>query len=195
MAKKQQAMKAVETADEQIVYGAVYIPDQVDTDWESMEAEDIRKMAYSFMENGRFDAIDIMHNREKSGAVVVESFIARNGDPDFDEGTWVLGVRVPEDIWKDVKAGKLNGFSFNGTVKKVPKKVLMELTKIAIDETELSTDEEILPAHKHAYYVEFNDEGGVVMGFTDEVLGHKHDISGTTVTDVELEHAHRFFVE
>jgi len=177
------------------VYGVVYSPLQVDTDWETMTQADIVKMAHEFLAEGRTTNIDVMHDNQVSGAAVVESFIARKGDPDYPEGAWVLGVRIPEGpLWEAVQKGVLNGFSVEASVLKVPKKVLVDLVRIALGETEMSTAGEIAP-HKHHYYLEFDANGVVTLGVTDEVLGHIHQIGGTTATDLADGHSHRFFVE
>ena len=187
--------KSESSGEQHYVYGVVYAPLQVDTDWETMCAEDICKMAHDFVAKGRVEQIDIMHDSQPCGAEVVESFIARKGDLDYPEGAWVLGVRLPDGpIWEAVKSGKLNGFSFGGVAKMVPKTVLVDLVKIGSGDTESNTDIEIMPAHTHEYYVEFGENGRVVFGTTSEVMGHVHKISGTVVTDPELEHSHRYFV-
>ena len=72
-------------------------------------------MAYGFMQKGITDHIDLNHDGVHCGAVVVESFIAREGDPDFIPGSWVVGVHVPDnDTWNLIKTGELNGFSLEG---------------------------------------------------------------------------------
>lgn len=177
------------------VYGVVYSPLQVDTDWETMCAEDIRKMAHNFLAEARVSEIDLMHDSQPCGAVVVESFIARKGDPDYPEGAWVLGVRMEEGpIWEAVRTGKLNGFSVGGIVQKAPKTVLVDLVQISSGSTESNTDTETLPAHQHEFYVEFSEDGRVSFGSTSEVLGHTHRITGTVVTGESLGHTHRYFV-
>ena len=61
--------------------------------------------------------MDTEHNHQVSGATIVESFIARKGDPDFAEGAWVLGVRMTDgELWERVKSGELNGFSVDAVV-------------------------------------------------------------------------------
>ncbi len=179
-----------------VVYGVVYAPLQVDTDWETMTAHDVAKMAHDFMADGRVTNIDIMHDRVKSGASVIESFVARKGDPDYPEGAWVLGVRVPEgELWDAIKTGELNGFSVDMNVLKLPKTVMVDIARIALGNTEPSLATDAVEAHQHEYYIEFDSEGQVVLGITNTMLDHCHAISGTTATDKEMEHAHRFFIE
>lgn len=78
-----------------IVYGEVYAPDVIDSQGDTMSAAEIRKMAHHFLAEGRVKQIDVQHNNQVCGAKVVESFIAREGDPTFipsgrSEGVLVL---------------------------------------------------------------------------------------------------------
>jgi hypothetical protein len=81
-----------------------------------MTAEEIEKMAHGFMKNARTTAIDLNHDNETNyGCYMVESFIARAGDPDYMPGAWVGVVKVENDrIWKMIRDGELTGFSFEG---------------------------------------------------------------------------------
>lgn len=178
------------------VYGVVYSPLQVDSDWESMTASDIRKMAHDFIASGKAGQIDMYHETVPCGAEVVESFIARKDDPDFPEGAWVLGVRVEEGpVWDLIRKGELNGFSVDAFVSKVPKKVMVDLVQICMGDTELNVDIENVRPHTHQFYVEFDSQGRVSAGYTDEVEGHTHLIYGTVVTESADGHNHRFTVE
>lgn len=183
-----------EDDEHQIVYGVVYSPDHIDTDWETMTAEEIRDMAWKFLATKDMDNIDVNHDLIKTGCYVVESFVARSGDPDFDEGAWVLGVKCTDGVWKQVKKGDLNGFSLYGTVKKYPAKVLIEVAKQIAGVTEKSTID-IIPPHEHTYIVNLNDKGKIVSGKTDVVLIHHHSINKSTATEKELDHSHRVFME
>lgn len=180
--------------EQQIVYGVVYSPNHIDTDWETMTAEEIQKMAWDFLANKESDKIDVQHDLIESGCVVVESFIARPGDPDFPEGSWVLGVKCTDEVWKQVKDGDLNGYSFYGSVTKYPAKVLIEVAKQITGITEKSTID-IIPFHEHTFIINFDAKGGIVSGKTDNVLGHSHKIKRGTATEVELDHSHRLFLE
>ena len=100
----------------QIVYGEVYVPDRRDTDGNFMTAETIEKMAHDFLANKRNAQISKAHDGNPDKGCVVESFIAREGDPDFAVCSWVVGVHVPDaQIWKSIEAGELTGFSIEGT--------------------------------------------------------------------------------
>jgi hypothetical protein len=180
--------------EDQVVYGEVYVPDRVDTDHETMSADEVEKMAWEFLAKGKTNKIDIQHDLIESGCDVVESFIARKDWEPWVEGAWILGVKCPDEIWKAVKSGDLNGFSFYGTSKKVPAKVLVEVAKQIAGTTEENT-EEILPPHIHTFVINLNHGGDIVSGKTDVVMEHSHPIKHGTATEEELDHRHRLILE
>lgn len=102
--------------DKHMVYAEVYLPDVEDAHGHSMSAVEIEKMAHAFLANARTTQIDVQHdNNTDYGCYMVESFIARKGDPDYAEGAWVAAVFVGSDqIWKKIKDGEITGFSFEG---------------------------------------------------------------------------------
>ena len=100
----------------QIVYGEVYAPNLPDSQGDFATADEIRKFAHGFLAAGRTKQIDRQHDNRRTGADVVESFIAREGDPDFIFGAWVVGIQLLDDEWQAVKDGEINGFSFEGFV-------------------------------------------------------------------------------
>lgn len=99
----------------QIVWGAVYVPYEVDTQGDWMTPEEIEKMAYRFMKNLRLFKIDTHHDEVENGCYVVESFIAREGDPDFEPGSWVVATKITDDdIWQAIMDGEITGYSMQG---------------------------------------------------------------------------------
>lgn len=101
---------------EQIVFGEVYIPNAKDSDGNYMSRETIAKMAHDFLSKQRNTQISKCHAGAKDKGCVVESFIAREGDPDFKAGSWVVGVHVPDvEVWKSIESGEITGFSIEGT--------------------------------------------------------------------------------
>ena len=108
-------------AEKRIVLGVVYEPDVRDTDGNFMTTTEIEKMAYGFLENMRNTNIDRNHDDKPNYGVVVESFIARKGDPDFPPGAWVLGTHVThEETWEAIKSGEITGYSIAGTCTLIP---------------------------------------------------------------------------
>lgn len=183
-----------EDNEDQVVYGEVYIPDRIDTDHETMSKDDVEKMAWKFLAKGKIDKIDIQHDLVESGCEVVESFIARKGWEPWVEGAWVLGVKCTDETWKAVKSGDLNGFSFYGSSKKAPAKVLVEVAKQIAGITEENT-EDILPPHSHTFVVNLDNKGNIVSGKTDLVMEHSHPIKHGTATEEEVDHRHRLVLE
>lgn len=177
-----------EVQKKRIVYGEVYPPDRIDSDKEYMTAEEIEKMAHDFLRQKMNDQIDVMHeNKTYEGVCVVESFIARDGDPDFIPGSWVVGVHIPDDeLWGMVEKGELNGFSMEALVKTMEKEVTVDVPPVVSGLTSKSED------HQHRFYVTYDQDGNFKGGTTDVVKGHSHRIRGGTVTDVVNDHSHRF---
>lgn len=179
--------------DEQhLVFGEVYAPDVPDSQGDWMTAETIRDMAYRFLKNGYQHNVDLNHTREQCGAYIVESFIAREGDDVFIPGAWVIGVHIPDDeVWTLVKTGELNGFSLDGIGLRVPTTLEIEVPEVLKGET----DE--VSGHKHIFYVQFDDDGSFIGGYTSKADdGHYHVIKRGTVTEEVNGHSHRFsFVE
>lgn len=110
--------------EKRIVTGPVLVPFAVDLQGDFEFPEDIEKAAHGFLEDAR--TIGEMHRKFGNIGVPVESWILRedlfvdNGTQFkiYPRGTWMMSVKVVKDeVWKDVKDGKLRGFSigFRGT--------------------------------------------------------------------------------
>lgn len=118
--KKTIAIKKADT-QKRIVYGEVYVPNERDAHGHWMTAEEIEKMAHRFMEQLRLTQIDKNHDREPDEGVVVESFIARPGDPDFTPGVWVLATKIlNDDTWQAILDGEIASYSMEGTAWLIP---------------------------------------------------------------------------
>jgi hypothetical protein len=178
--------------EEQIVFGEVYAPGFPDSQGDFMTPDEIRKMAYGFMRKGLVSNIDTNHSRSPNGSYVVESFIARDDDPIFIPGSWVIGVKVPDAaVWQMVKSGELNGFSLDGMGLRTPTTFEIEMPELLEGETDQVGN------HRHAFAVKFDDAGNFLGGETSPGPdGHVHTIVRGTVTEPSLGHSHRFsFVE
>lgn len=188
--RKQHAVRIVKTnADKQIIYGEVYAPDVIDTYGDIMRASDIEAMAHKFMELELKSTIDVMHDNEPRDAYPIESFIAREGDPDYTPGAWVLGVKINDpDIWADIKRGKLNGFSFEAYARRMP-------TVVEYDHqmTNFGTTEQAM-GHTHLFFAEIDADNKIIAGRTSSDMGHSHEIKSGTATEPAHGHVHRFFV-
>jgi len=177
--------------DQQIVYGEVYVPMVPDSDGEFMDADTIKAAAHKFLQNHNIHNVDKQHDNTLTGSYVVESFIAREGDPDFIEGAWVLGVQVPDkELWRQIKEGDINGFSLEATVEKTLTTLELQVPDVITGGT---TEVE---GHTHTFYVSFDEDGIFLGGHTDVVLGHSHKIVHGTETCGSQDHKHNFsFVE
>lgn len=104
-------------AEKRLVYGIVLEPDTVDSQGDVVPADEIERAAHNFMQRSRL--IGLQHKRA-APAVPVESYIVQSdheiGGERVRKGTWVMVVKVlDEELWKQVKAGEITGFSIGGT--------------------------------------------------------------------------------
>lgn len=178
-------------AAKQIVYGEVYAPHVMDTDGEFMFPEDIESMAHDFLRLKLDDVIDTNHDKVSNGCFPVESFIAREGDPDYTPGAWVLGVKCTDDMWAKVQSGEINSFSFEAMTTPVECEVEIETFRDHFGETQKAGVEE----HDHFFFCHVNESGRVTKGWTSKADdGHWHEIRGgskTMTSGLDL-HAHRY---
>lgn len=179
----------------QMIWTEVYVPMVPDSQGDFMTADEIEKTAYNFMKGQRAYNVDTEHDLVKNDTVVIESFIARKGDPDFQVGAWVVGMHVVNpDTWSKVEKGQVNALSMYGSGLREDAVIEMEIPDDGIvkGETQQADD------HKHVFYLQFNEDGKVVKGTTDSVVvggqAHTHVIKGGTVTEQALGHAHRYSV-
>lgn len=193
----QKGRKIVIKSDEKrFVLGEVYSAGIVDTDTEAMTSIEIENMAHRFLLAGRIGKIDVAHDLIESGCIVAESMFVRwKNDPNgFLENSWVIGAYITEgSLWTAVKSGELNAFSFHGPSQKQEAFVTVNLIKRAIGETELSLGG-LIPEHSHKTEIKFEDDGKVIPGFTEEMLGHRHMLLKTCATNSFLDHSHRIIL-
>lgn len=178
-----------------LVWGEVYVPFVPDTHGDFMVPGEIEKAAYKFMENMRIHKIDESHNNKSIGVWVVESFIARPNDPDFVEGSWVVGLQLNDETMEKVLNDEINGFSMEGRVRKEPTIVEIEVPE-KIKGTTIKTVEE---DHEHEFMIAFQDDGSII-GHTNMAGDppHRHAIRRATATEKidpagnKVGHSHRF---
>jgi len=185
-------LSRADTEYEQIVYGEILVPNVPNVYGDIYTPEAVREFVYEFARQGF--GLDVEHSEDdilNVKAHIVESFIARPGDPDFIEGSWVVGVRITDgDLWQKVLDGEINGFSYEA---------LCELTEIVIEDTGnrvLSglTEPDPIDGHTHVYTVIVDALNNVVAGGTEMTDDHMHTISHHTYTDTANDHIHRFQV-
>ncbi len=185
----------IKSEAQRLVFGEVYVPDELDSDMEMMTAKGIESMAHEFLSSGRVNNIDVNHDYTESGCLVVESYIAKANDPDgFKKGAWVLGVRIgPDDLWQAVLKGDFNGFSFGGVSDREPVLAEVRIAKRVEGTTEKSTVED-LEEHSHEVIIMCDDLGKVIPTMTAHVLGHSHAVVKISATATENGHAHRIVI-
>ncbi len=178
---KQPYVSFRKTNDEKrIVFGEVYAPNIPDSQGDFMQAEEIERISYQFMAEGRVHKIDTEHSLNENGSVVVESFIAREGDLDFVPGAWVLAVHIPDmELWGMVKTGEINGYSMYGTGTRRETTLQIEVPDNGI----LKGDTGLKHEHQHQFMIRFDDAGNFLGGETSVVNDHKHVIKRGTVTE------------
>lgn len=184
----------------QIVYAEVYAPLRPDAHNDFATEDVIRKAAWDFMRNLRQDQVDHQHTNELvDSACIVESFIAREGDPLFIPGAWVVGIHIPNpEEWAKVENGTWNGLSMEAWLKKTEVEIEVDLPPVIYG----TTAEPVFGGdtydpeddHTHRIQVAYNEEGTFLGGRTEPhpVDGHWHRIYAGTITEVSQGHFHRF---
>jgi len=176
---------------ERVVYAEVIVPEVPNTYGDVHTREDTRLFCELYMKRG-YD-MDLEHDNVSVAdhVKVVESFIARKGDPDFIEGSWVIGVHIDDDdIWQKVLDGELNGFSHETRVNMVEIEIANTGNRVVSGVTE----PDLLDGHTHTYTVIVDVLNRVVSGGTGETDGHMHVITRHTITDKASGHTHRYQV-
>lgn len=178
------------STDEQLVTGQVYAPFTLDAHGHYMTATELRKVAHRFMLNGLATSIDLQHDNELVDACVVESFIARKGDPDYEEGAWVATTKIHDKaVWKMVKDGKINGYSFEIMTYRDELDVEIEYHTWYYG----FTDPDPHDKHDHPFLVRLDSNGEIVSGKTG--LGSDgsppHPITKSNITEAVDGRTHR----
>lgn len=177
---------------EQVVFAEVLVPGVVNSYGDFHTKESVAQFAYEFARQGY--GIDINHDGvDVAGTVcyVVESFIARPGDPDFIEGSWVVGVKVTDKAtWERILSGELNGFSYQALVEMTPVTVAAERGRQIAGVTEPHPED----GHTHTFVLLLDEFNNPMAGGTSETAGHAHKIVSHTTTEVAQGHNHRYQV-
>ena len=174
---------------ERIVYAEVLIPGVLNAHGDYHTLESIREFAFGFAQGGF--GIDVDHdNIDRSENIkVVESFIAKEGDPNFIPGSWVVGMHIgDDDTWQKILNGEINGYSYEAFVKSIEVDVEMEDKATIVGRTQPDP----IDGHTHEYFALLDLEGRVLTGGTTETDGHSHTISRHTFTDDAAGHSHIF---
>lgn len=118
-------------AEKKILMGAALIPDKQiyrrnekgDEYYIFFSQDTVRKASELFLMNSNQNNATYEHDQKLKGLSVVESWIIEDSKTDksrlygFDlpAGTWMISMKVNnDDVWNDVKLGKVKGFSIEG---------------------------------------------------------------------------------
>jgi hypothetical protein len=86
-------------------------------------ADTVRKASELFLMNSNQNNATYEHDKKLKGMSVVESWIIEDDKHDksvkygfsLPKGTWMISMKVNNDeVWQDVKEGKVKGFSIEG---------------------------------------------------------------------------------
>lgn len=130
LAKHEVELKEID-AEKRILMGAALVPnkhiyrrDKKNEEYYIYFSEDtVRQASELFLMNSNQNNATYEHEKKLEGMSVVESWIIEDSKLDksakygFDlpKGTWMISMKVNnEQVWSDVKAGKVKGFSIEG---------------------------------------------------------------------------------
>jgi hypothetical protein len=142
---------------QQIVYGVVLDPYQVDAQNDWVPPSEIEKTAINYMMRSR--SVGFQHVGALPDATVVESFVEQYPSEDDREkahdnlphrvyarkygndvvhsGAWVMGVKLSDRLWKLAEQGEIDAFSIEGTASRatiektaMPKVTFVELGEV-----------------------------------------------------------------
>ena len=108
-----------EETEERYILGVVLEPDEVDSQGDTISAEEIRQAAHGYMQD--FGNVGLQHQTFVNDKIkILETYIApvdfEIGGQQVKAGTWLMAFRVLDDsIWKAIKEGLLTGLSIGGT--------------------------------------------------------------------------------
>ena len=111
-------------ATERVSYGPIYVPFEIDLQGQYMTEREVAKTAHRFIAS-QDGLTKVMHwqTGTKAGepvGVIVESALARPGDPVYPRGTWHGAVKWHPAVWPRVESGELTGFSMGGDWTVIP---------------------------------------------------------------------------
>ncbi len=181
--------------ERQVVWGELYAPNRLDSDNEFMSKETLENLQMTIAKSGFKLPVDLDHkNVSQNDAHIVECFIARKGDPDFIEGSLVVGLHIPnKTLWNEVKGGRYNGFSIEALVNKESREVEIEIPDMINGKTSESM------GHSHDFTVNLDVVNGVLVFKGGETTpckrdGHIHKIMRRSATEITNGHNHKISI-
>ena len=91
-----------------LIYGTVYKANEVDAHGHWTDIDVIRNAAHKFMQKGLYENVDTAHNKERSGAVIVESYVTDQ------EWNVVIKCDPASEVFQKVQKGDYQGLSLMG---------------------------------------------------------------------------------
>ena len=176
--------------------GAVVVPLEVDTQKEASDVDDVMWQAWEWCAKADRSKVDTNHNYKESEVVPVESFRAREGDPDFKVGSWVVrGLTFNPEIGEKVDSGELNAWSWAGPVDRELSLARISHPLEASGTTE-KADSGPYPEHEHSVdALRFDDNAKIIPIKTGITFDHFHTIIGPTRTEKKDGHAHSLLIQ
>jgi hypothetical protein len=131
LSKHEVELKEVDT-EKKILMGAALVPDKQiyrvnektkEEYYIYFSADTVRQASELFLMNSNQNNATYEHDKKLKGMSVVESWIIEDDKHDksvkygfsLPKGTWMISMKVNNDeVWKDVKEGKVKGFSIEG---------------------------------------------------------------------------------
>lgn len=116
----------------QIAWGPVLIPDERDSDDDSVNAQKIEQVCIDYML--KYQNVDLMHSLNNVGKIVYNEILRADETFTVDglpmtapKGSWCMGVHIEDPvIWKMVETGELGGFSIMAIPQTVHKSVILK---------------------------------------------------------------------
>ena len=177
---------------ERVVFAEVVVPNRPNTYNDIHTPKQVKDIAYGFMKAGIGDlvGIDVDHdNNDLSPSIkVIESFIAREGDPDFIEGSWVVGLYIGDDAtWSKILNGDITGYSYEAFMYSKEAEINIPIVKTVSG----TTEPDVIDGHQHTFLVLLDASGNVLYGSTSAEDNHTHVIMNNTFSEYGLGHTHR----
>lgn len=201
--KQEKLSFAVQDEEKHIVTGVAILADtpiyRRNKDGEfyvQFKKEDIPSIVQKFMMNGFANYINLQHNSEtlsNKDAVLMESYfinkergIVPNEFANVTDGSWCCSYKIlNEEIWQQIKAGDLKGFSIEISAELEPVKLEKQKTEEEIQDEETKADAEIL---KNCFAVSDNLTP-LVEKVTDEITTPKENIDTNIFNEASVRYA------
>ncbi len=117
--------------ERRMLYGPALIPDKEILRYDEkgepyyvyFEKDTVQAIAHQFYKKNLHHNTNLQHEVPVTGVTVVESWLKEGksdksielGLPDLPDGTWFIGTKVEDnEVWNDVKEGKVKGYSIEG---------------------------------------------------------------------------------